>query len=130
MKKVFLIVLVSCLGLLINGCIGAAVVGGAAAGAAGYAYYKGELKSTENIPVSKLWEAVTQMIEEAKIIVEERTQDAFTAIVKARQADGTPIRIVMKRVTDNVSELRIKVGTFGNQSEALEIYRQIKSYIK
>jgi len=42
------------------GCVGLAV--GAAAGAGGYAYYKGELKSAEGYPLDAVWEATQKAV--------------------------------------------------------------------
>lgn len=97
------------------------LVAGAAAGAAGYAYYHGELQSTENVPLPKLWKAVRQMAKDAKLHVTEQTQDQFSAVLKAERADGTPITITLKRLSEQSTELRIRVGRFGNEEEAVQI---------
>jgi len=130
MKKKWLVSLLLGI-LLIGGTSGCALglVAGAAAGAAGYAYYHGELRSTENVALPKLWKAVQQMAKDAKLHVTQQVQDRFSAVLKAERADGTPITITLKRLSSQSTELRIRVGRFGNEEEAIRVRDMILRYL-
>ena len=115
------------LGILISftatGCIALAV---GAAGVGGYAFYKGELKSTESATLDRLWRATRSAAQELQLVVTEERKDGLSAELNAQGADGKPISVNLRRVADQATELRIRVGHLGSESQARQIREAIE----
>jgi len=112
--------------LLQTGCAVLLIGGGAAAGIGGYAFVKGELKSTESAPLDRVWTATLAAMEELKFPVTTQDKDALTAHLVARTAQDKKIHIRLKALSDNSTEIRIRVGTFGDEALSLLILEKIK----
>jgi len=107
----------------------AAAVGGAAgvaAGAGTVAYIKGELKATEAFSVPDVWIATEKAVDEMQLIVTEKEHDATAGRLDAYTADNKKVRISLKRQGDNITEIAIRIGTFGDE----ELSRFILSKIQ
>ena len=115
-----------CLLLLTAGCVAVAVGAAAAAGAAGYAYVSGELKSTESASLERAWSATTAAMQELEFPVTSKSKDALGAELTARNASDKKIAITLKKRSDNATEIRIRVGTFGDESLSRLILEKIK----
>src|SRR6185503_18150823 len=64
------------LGLMLQtGCAGLLIAGGAASGIGGYAYVKGELKSTESASLDQVWTATLGAMDELKYAVTTQEKD-------------------------------------------------------
>jgi hypothetical protein len=100
-----------------TGCIALAV----GAGVGGYAFYKGELKSTESVSLDRLWVATQSAVASLGLNVVSESKDGLSAEVKAKGADDKPITIKLERVGESSTELRIRAGNFGDESQARQI---------
>jgi uncharacterized protein YceK len=102
---------------LTGGCA-AVVVGGVAAGGAvgGYAYVNGEMQTTLEASMDRSWNAAQAAMKDLQFTIKERQKDAVQARLTASTAAGKSVVIKLKRVSDNVTDLRIRVGTFGDES--------------
>ena len=115
------------LGLLLQtGCAGLLIAGGAAAGIGGYAYVKGELKSTESASLDQVWTATLGAMDELKYAVTTQEKDAVSAHLVARTAQDKRIDVHLKAISDDSTEIRIRVGTFGDEALSLLILDKIK----
>ena len=92
-----------------------------AVGAAGYAYAKGELKSTEPAPLDRTWDATVAAVKELQFPIVEQSKDALEARMVAKNAEDKDIRIKLKKVADNSTELHVRVGAFGDEAVSHEI---------
>ncbi len=108
-----------------TGCI--ALVAGGVAGAGGYAYYKGELKTTEGQPLEKVWAATEKAVTNLDLRVTSSKKDGLSGSVEAEGADGKRITIRAKTLTDNSTELRIRTGIIGDETQARRIRDSIIS---
>jgi hypothetical protein len=128
MKKMERLLLTASLGLMISltatGCVAVALAG---AGAGGYAYYKGEVKSTEAVSLKLLWQATRSAAAKLQLNVMEESGDGLTAILKARSADDKPITVRLERVTDRNTEMRIRAGQIDDESRARKIQEAIRA---
>jgi hypothetical protein len=125
-KQGLLITIVG-MGLLMNSGCAAVLVGGAAAGAAGTVLYvKGELHSTEGVSLDRAWNATQAAIGDMGFTVTAKDKDAVSAELNAITADGKRIKIVLNREADNVTEISIRVGTFGDESMSRLILERIR----
>ncbi len=100
-----------------------------AVGAAGYAYAKGELKSTEPTPLDRTWDATVAAVKELQFPIVEQSKDALKARMVATNAEDKDIRIKLKKVADNSTELHVRVGAFGDEAVSHEILDRIRKRV-
>jgi hypothetical protein len=127
-KRLQLVALLCCFLIGLSACsrkwaaIGAAA---AAVGAGTYYYIKGDLKRNYEASMEKTWEASIQAVEELKLTIESSEHDAFTGAIKGKMADGKSFTINVKRLSDNMTEVGIRIGTFGDRARSEAIHDKI-----
>jgi len=110
---------------LTAGCVAVAV--GAAAGVGSYAYVSGVLKSTESASLDRTWSATQGAVKDLEFPVISQRKDALQAELIARTASDKKVSIKLKKVSDTATEVRIRVGTFGDESMSLAVLEKIKN---
>lgn len=123
-KKLFLPFMLGLSLVVNNGC--PVVFVGGAAGAGTVAYMGGELKSTEEVSLSRAWKASQAAMADLEFTTKEKAKDAFDAELKADGAGGKKIKVTLKKISDSSTEIRIRVGTFGDEALSLQILERIK----
>jgi Protein of unknown function (DUF3568) len=123
-KKFWIILIVPGLVSLLFGCA-AAVVGGAA-GAGAVLYSKGELKSTENAPIDQVFSAAEEALNSMNLSVVSKDKDALKAKLLAKMENGDNIDIKLEQKPNNLTEMKIRVGAFGNEDQARLIQEKIR----
>ena len=114
--------------LLMNGgCALFLVAGGAAAGAGTVAYIKGELKTTEEVSLERAWNATQKAVEDMEFYITGREKDAVSAKLIARGAGDKKITVNLTNVTASLTEIRIRVGMFGDEPLSNLILEKIRS---
>jgi hypothetical protein len=127
-QKLMILVLLAACPFILTGCLAAAAVGGAAAAGAGtVAYIKGELKSTEEATLNKTWEATVSAIDGLQFLVVNKIKDNVSGQLEAKTADNKTVKIQLKRVTDNLTDISIRIGTFGDESLSRYILSKIEA---
>ena len=116
--------------LVLGGGCAAVLVGGAvaAAGVGTYAYVNGELKGTEAVSLDRAWDASQAAMKDLEFSITRKTKDALQAELDARTAADKKIVINLKKVSDGATEIRIRVGTFGDEAVSQFILDKIKSH--
>ncbi len=107
-----------------SGCV--ALVAGAAAGAGTYAYVTGELKATVDGTLEETYQASRKAIQTLKFTPTEFKSDALQARVGAKMADDRAVSIELAKATDATTEVRIRVGAFGDEKVSTEILAKIR----
>jgi hypothetical protein len=110
------------------GCAAAWIAGGAAAGIGTYKYIKGELQSTEKVSLDKAYQATGKAMEDLKFTTTSKQKDAFDGEVIARRATGKKVTVKLKKQSDSVTEIKIRVGTFGDEYISKDILDTMKKY--
>jgi hypothetical protein len=129
-QKLTLVLLLLASPVVLTGCLAAAAVGGGAvAGAGTIAWMQGELKSTEGYPFAKVWAATVKTIEQLDFIVVNKVSDAISGEIDIVTADNKKVKIRVKRVGDNITEIKIRVDTFGDETLSRYILNNIQSNI-
>ena len=127
-QKLTLVLLLLATPVVFSGCLAAAAVGGGAvAGAGTIAYIKGELKSTEGYPFATVWDATVKSVEQLNFIVVNKVNDAVSGTYEVVTADNKTVHINVNRVGDNITEIKIRVGTFGDETLSRYILNKIQS---
>ena len=109
---------------VLNGCFW--VVAGVGAGG-GTAYYKGELKKVERVTIDQMWQASLRGVKASKLVVISSVRDKGEII--ARMRNDTKVTIKLKHIAAQETEIRIRVGTFGDQELSVSILENIKRYL-
>ena len=129
-KRLQLIALLCCFLLGLSGCsrkwaaIGAAA---AAVGTGAYFYVKGDLKRNYEAPIDKTWQAAVRSVEDLGLSTESKQNDAFNGVIKGKMADGKSFTVSVKRLGENLTEVGVRVGTFGNREISETIHDKILS---
>jgi hypothetical protein len=112
--------------LISNGCPAPLFLMGGAAGAGTVAYVGGELKTVEKVSLNKVWNATQKAMKDLEFTITSKDKDAFNGKLTAKGATNRTIKIKLKRESDRRTEIRIRVGTFGDESVSLKILECIK----
>ena len=128
-KKLMPLVLLCCLLMGANACTRAVVAGAAAAGVGvgSYFYVKGELERDYHAPVESVWQATLQTVEELNLATESKKHDAFGGEIKGKMSDGTNYKIELKRKGENLTNVGVRIGAFGDKAKAEAIHSKIHS---
>lgn len=111
-----------------SGCV-AALVGGAALGAGTVVYLRGELRSPEAVSMQKAWTASHAALKELGYAVTDEQQDALKAKITARGAGDKRVEIRLTNKGQNVTEIAIRVGTFGDEDLSRRILEKIRGHL-
>jgi hypothetical protein len=122
-----MILVLICMGSMLQGCLLLAVGAGAGAGAATVAYVKGELKTTYAASLNRTWDATLSALKDLRINVYSSKKDATEGDIEATKADGTKVKITLEPAGPDTTSVRIRVGTFGDEEASRVINRQIAS---
>jgi hypothetical protein len=117
-------------GLLIlagSGCALLVVGGAAAAGAGGYAWYSGELKTSEAVSFEQAVSASQSALKDLGYSLTETEKDALHAKMTFRGAGDQKVVVTVNKQSSTVSEIRVRVGTFGDKTKSVGIMDKIKS---
>lgn len=123
-KSLLLLPGMFCLGLFLTGC--AAVLVGGAAGVGTYAYIKGELKVTEAATLERTWSATQSAMKDLQFRVTTQQKDALQGRLVAKTASDKRIEIDLEKVSDTMTEVRVRVGTFGDEDLSRLIVQKIE----
>ena len=125
-RKSFLATLLILVLLLQSGCAGVLVAGGVALGAGTVAFINGELKSVEEVTLDRAYHASEQAMEDLDFVVIENEKVDNTAKITALGSDKKHIYIKLVKKSSKLTEIRIRIATFGNQALSRLILEKIK----
>ncbi len=100
-------------GMTLSGCVALAV--GAAAGAGGYMWVKGQLVKEYPVPSEKLQRATLRALKNMGLAIVEQKGDRLAAKIESAFQDGKKIHIAVEAVTERSSRIKIRVGVFGDK---------------
>lgn len=123
-KVLALSVLILSTALMTSGCF---LLVGAAVGAGGYAWVKGELEKTYEVPAERLHSATTRALRDLKLVVSENVGDRISAKIRAQFADGADVAIHIEAKTERASTVKIRVGILGDKEKSEMIIRTIEN---
>jgi len=108
------------------GCAAALVGVGGGAGVGTYSYIKGELRVTYAQYYSKVVSATEQAVKDLGFTIKKESKDKLRCRIKAEMADGTGVKLAVDKVSKQITQLRIKVGWWGNKNLSIQIMRAIE----
>ncbi len=110
-------------GLVQSGCVAVLAAG---AGAGTVAYVRGQLNTPLEASMDRSVRAVSQAIDDMRYSRISEETDATSAVFVARNAQDKKITIRLTRQTDNLTDLSIRVGAFGDEKLSQTILDAIK----
>jgi len=129
LQRVGPIVLLLMAGTL-QGCALILLGGGAAGGAAGVAYAKGELEQVHAAPYDRVWDATLSALRTLNIAVSDTQKDQISAKAVGARADGTAVVVTVLPVTKDSTSVRVRIGNFGDRPTSERIQGQIAVALK
>ena len=111
-----------------TGCVGFVVGAGVAAGGT-VAYVMGELKSEEPHDFRATWNATEHAVKDLKYFVIETHHDDISGKFILRNSYDQKIQIVVDSMNMNLTEVRIRVGVFGDQTLSRLVLEKIHSHL-
>lgn len=111
-----------------SSCVAPLLVGGAA-GAGGFAYYKGELVRTYSKSVGRCYSASLTAIKTLRLPIVKKSKDAFGASIESRMSYKKTVYIRIKGATDKTTEISIRVGLFGDEKKSARIFKTIEKHL-
>lgn len=121
------------LSVSLSGCMVAA--GAAVAGAGAYAYYQGNYSQMHAAEFGKTWQATKSALSDLALPVITEHHEGLTGSIKSSLPDGTSISIDLEEQPrimasdSHQTEVSVRVGTFGDQSQSQKIQQQIQTRI-
>jgi len=110
--------------LSLSGCL---VVAAAGAAAGGVAYVSGDLEGTLSANPPQAIAAVERAVEGLGLAKVSSASTDLDGQVVARTAQDKKVTIGVKKTSDGVSSVSIRIGTFGDEAMSVQIYERIKS---
>lgn len=112
--------------LLLSGCAVLLVGGAAAAGAGTVAYVRGELRATVDGTYDRVWSAAERALQDLDMAITAREKDGLTGQLTARASGDRKVTVRLRKVTGTATEVRIRVGTWGDEALSRQILEQIE----
>lgn len=99
----------------------------AAVGAGTVAYVRGELKAGLDRPYATVLRAANNAIKDLEFTKDSEKKDALVAVLMARTAEDRKIQIRISRESETLTNVEIRVDTFGDEKLSHTIFEKIKA---
>jgi len=107
-----------------SGCV--ALLAGAGAGA-GVAYVRGDLDTTLDSDLPNSVHAAKKTLAALKYVSISEKVDTLEAVLISRNASDQKIELHLAKLTNSATKLKIRVGTFGEESLQNEILVRLRA---
>ena len=97
---------------LLSGCAAMAVVG-VTSSVATYAYKNGEVQREYDAPMERTWNATLNAMDDLAIRVTEKVRSRGR--IDGRIYDGKTVKMTLEPRTEEVTRVKIRIGTFGDR---------------
>lgn len=109
---------------LLNGCV---VVAAGAVGAGAVAYVRGELEASLEANLDTAYAAAQRALARLEFAKIEQSRSGVDARLVHRTALDKKVEIKLKKVTDRLTKIEIRVGVVGDQELSLTLLDQIRA---
>ena len=125
--KIGLLMALTALLTLGSGCALLVVGAAAGAGAGTVIYIKGELHSSEAVTFERAGRAAESALKDLGYAITDKKQDTAKYTLIAYGAGGTKITVTLEKTSATVTDIGVRVGTFGDETLSRQIMDKIKS---
>jgi len=91
-----------------------------------YIYSGGTMKGTENVALDQAWSATQAAIKDLEFTVINQQKDALAARLTARTALDRKVEVELRKVSENLTEVRVHAGSFGDQNLSYTVVQAIQ----
>jgi hypothetical protein len=111
------------------GSLGCMVAAAAGAGAGGYYYIRGEVARDYPYSLERCATATHEALMSLELRNISPRKDALKARFKAKRANGAPVVVKLKRITENSTQVRARAGRVGDRTMGEAIHERIQQYL-
>jgi hypothetical protein len=115
------------LATLLSGCV---VVAAGAAGAGAVAYVRGDLESNVPASLDDVFRATQRALGRLEFARISEKKSSVDAVLVSRTALDKKIEIKLERTSDQLTQVRIRVGLIGDESLSLAILDKINAELR
>jgi len=112
---------------VLSGCI---VVAAAGAGAAGVVWYRGAAEKSYPTGVIKTYDVTLEVLKANDIVVYEKGADATSGHIEGTLANGKKIKLDLSATGENVTKVKIRIGTWGDKDKTLFLFQKLDDRLK
>lgn len=130
-KRLQLIALLCCFLIGLSACSREMVVigGAAAVGTGAYIYTKGNLKRNYEASMDDSWKAAVKSVEDLNLSIESKEFTATDGVIKGKMTAGQSFTITLKKLGEKLTEIGVRVGTFGDRPRSEAFHERILSHL-
>jgi hypothetical protein len=115
----------------IAGCAAALLAGAAGGAAVGTAaYVNGEHSQVYNANADRTWQATMAALKDMNIRVDKSNKDGLGGTIEGERADGTNVTVKQEPAENGNTQVKIRVGTFGDQAASEAIQQRIAARLR
>jgi hypothetical protein len=93
-------------------------------------YSLGNLRAVEPKNISVVYAAAVKAVEALQLSVTQKTQDALSGKIIARDSRDKKVSITLAAVSESSTKVSIRAGALGDESKARLIYNQIRANLQ
>lgn len=124
-KRVSLSAVVLAFIISVSGCV--PVLVGAGAAGAGYVYYNGSLKQTENYTLEELHKAILAALAENDLLIISDQVGENRILTRFQLKDNTKSKVVLNAITQKATQISIRIGRFGDKGTSVLLLEEIEA---
>lgn len=130
-RRLQLVALLCCFLIGLTACSREMVAIGATAavGTGAYIYSQGNLKRNYEASMDDTWKAAIQSVKDLNLTIESQKQDESIGVIKGKMTAGQSFTINLKRLDENLTEVGVRVDTFGDRKRSEAFHDRIFSHL-
>lgn len=118
--------------VMVSGCAAPVILlgAGAGAGAGTVAYMRGEWVQSYPESFDRVWKAAQEAVADLHITLAEKRETADGGTIEGSRADGKSVVVRVSGLPGGLSEVRIRIGWFGDRDISSTISNEIALRLK
>jgi len=88
-------------------------------------YRNGTLRALIGLPLPRVQDGIKAVMEDLDFVAIDVVSDKLRGEIRARMADGTRVKVKTEAEDFESTNIRIEIGTFGNEAVSTQVYRHI-----
>ena len=100
---------------------------GAGLGVGAYRYIEGSVARVYPLAYNSAWDVTNKALANLYMSVSNSINEGVKGTITAVQKDGTKIEIKLEDKGQNVTDISVRIGFWGNRKDAERIHEEIKS---
>ena len=117
-----LVPLVGCGPLLVVGAAGTV-------GSGAYIWYRGWVQQTLDVPHDRAYRAARAALDDVDVALEDETLGKEAGVLDGYARDSKRVMVKTKAIGETATQVRIRVGLWGDQERSLKILDQMKKHL-